>query len=143
MTYRGGTLAINVGSNCRYIATAPRRALAISGCRDDGRIGKASARDSSSARMPVATRMRARACFGGAVSRKASTNTRINTSSADGAGKSSAIVGGASFRTDIRKNPTPTRPRRECCVAGTRMASGKFTSLVNGAAMRRPDVGAA
>lgn len=139
MTYRGGTLAINVGSNCRYIAAAARRACAISGCRDDGRIGKASARDSSSARMPVATRMNDRACFGGAVSRYASTNTRISTSSALGGGNSSGSM--PATRSDIRNHPTPTRPWRECCGVVTRVASGKFTPLVNGPALRRPAAG--
>jgi hypothetical protein len=93
MAYSGGNFATKVGSNCRNIVIASRRAWFTAARSAAGRIGSSMATDSSSARARVAASRNARARFRGfscAVARYAPTNTLIRTSSADGAGSTSA-----------------------------------------------------
>lgn len=122
MRQRGGTRAIRIGSNWAKCASARRLALAVSPACDFGLIGNTRETDASSARMPVATRMKALACFGGAVSKNASTNTLTSTSSALGGGNSSASV-----RSTLTVTPTPTASPTAGCTITWVGATGELS----------------
>lgn len=86
-----GTLASRTGRYWRYIASAPRRALATAACSEAGLMGSNSETPSSLARISDATRRNAGArSFRGrwAVDRYDSTNTLNSTNDASGAGNS-------------------------------------------------------
>ena len=126
MPYLGGTLAISVGSNCLYSPTAPRRARVSCGWRCVGLIGNASETDSSSARIDVATLMKALARFGVEVARKASTKTRIKISSADGAGISSGATAPSGSITTLTSDAQNPRGQADTpkCVKDSGFPSG-------------------
>lgn len=87
---------MNVGRYCRYMATACRRARTVADRCASGRIGSTEAALSSSASNSLQTRRKARARSRGfkcAVDTWAVTKTRISTSSALGAGRSSGSDG--------------------------------------------------
>lgn len=88
-----GSLARNVGKNCRQMATASRRARVTAACWEAGRIGKIAATVSSFASVRDATCRKASARFEGlrcAEAKYASIATRMRINSGEGCGRSSA-----------------------------------------------------